>query len=927
MSIRLSQLVHLLDDRQHRRILRLSFPNQDGPATPFLVNALEATEGVSRDFDYTVELLSENPDVALKDMMGKLLSVELVRGDGSLRYFSGYVFSFRCKRSDGAITFYEANLGPWVRYLGLRKDSYLFHGATLRDQTAAVFADYATHANWEWRVAGEDPVWTDACQFDETDFNYLSRRWEAAGYLYWYEHTAAGHQIVIADDSTAAPSIDGTSIVSFQRHGGIREEDAIDLWSPVRRLAPGSISLGTFDFKAPGDQHAVIPTVAQQGAVPSIDSYEYLGAYGFDSHRAGDQLARLRMEEFEGSSKYYEGEGNNRFCMPGRHLQIVDHFAYDPFNGSGGATDSQFLILSVHHSATNNYLQQGDRQPYYRNRLTCTRRNVPWRPGRGFNSAQTRILAPQTATVVGPAGPDSIHTDEYGRVRVQFHWDRVGTSDERSSAWVRVTSPWAGGELGAASIPRVGSEVIVQWLDGNPDRPIITGGVHNAHHMPPWELPGQQALMGLRSRELAPNSGNTAGGRSNHLILDDTHAAIQVQLKSDHACSQLSLGNIARIDDTRGRKEARGEGWEVSTDAWGVARAAKGMLITTEHGHGAATAAKEMSQSAARLAAASDEQDAQAELAEHFGAHEKAGLHGAVATAIHAQNSAMKGAQGDARFPELAEPQLVLAGAAGIAMTSGKSTHIASTDHAALTTGQSLSLAAGHSLFANVRQAFRLFVHKAGMKLIAASGDIDIKALNDSINVLAKLNITQTANKIVISAKEEVQINGAGSYVKFSAAGIEHGTTGTFTAHAASHSLVGPQGLEAVQQKVFEEAKPRKYSQQVLVDAALWQLPAGMRQVSYKFISEADTVLGSGTLDGEGKSARLFTDTAQATAVELDINMGKWLQLVTERHDEICHAPTTAQIVFDYADHEDDPVLAGDDDQDDPDLSQYDITA
>ncbi|WEF30831.1 type VI secretion system Vgr family protein [Pseudoduganella chitinolytica] len=610
---------------------------------------------------------------------------------------------------------------------------------------------------------------------------------------------------------------------------------------------------------------------------------------------------------------------------PDRHRRLVDHFAYDPFGAAGGATDSQFLILSVHHSATNNYLQLGEGLPHYRNRLTCTRRNVPWRPGRGFNSKETRILAPQTATVVGPAGPDSIHTDEYGRVRVQFHWDRVGIRDERSSAWVRVTTQWAGGELGAASIPRVGSEVLVQWLGGNPDRPIITGGVHNAHHMPPWELPGQQALMGLRSRELAPGGGNAAGGRSNHLILDDTNAGIQAQLKSDHACSQVSLGNIARIDDTRGRKEARGEGWEIATDAWGVARAAKGMLITTEPGQGGSKAVKEMSQASARLSAASEEQDAQAELAEHFGAHEKAGLQGDVAQAIHAQNSAIKGDGG--RFPELAEPQLVLAGAAGIAMTSGKSTHIASTDHAALTTGKSLSLSAGHSLFANVRQAFRLFVHKAGMKLIAAAGDIDVKALNDSINLLAKLNITQTANKIVISAKEEVLISGAGSYVKFSAAGIEHGTDGEATVHAASHAAVGPQSIDVVQQKIFEEAVPRKYSQQVLVDTALWQLPDGARKVAYKFISEADTVLGSGTLDGEGKSARLFTDTAQAAIVELDVNMGKWLQLVTERHDDIDVAPTTAEIVFDYDDHEDDPVVASDDDEDDPDLSKYDITA
>src|SRR5690606_2471476 len=144
-------------------------------------------------------------------------------------------------------------------------------------------------------------------------------------------------------------------------------------------------------------------------------------------------------------------------------------------------------------------------------------------------------------------------------------WDRVGTRDERSSAWVRVATPWGGSELGVAALPRVGSEVLVQWLGGSPDRPVVTGTVFNEARQPPWSLPAQHALTGMRSRELAPDGGNAAGGRSNHLILDDTHNGIQAQLKSDHAHSQLSLGHIARIEDNSGRKDARGEGFELAT--------------------------------------------------------------------------------------------------------------------------------------------------------------------------------------------------------------------------------------------------------------------------------------------------------------------------------------------------------------------------
>lgn len=921
MQYKPAQFHELIQDRQNNRILRLSFPNNNAPDARFLVNQLDAKEWISRDFDITVELLSDKPDVPLKDMQGKLLSVELVRGDGTLRHFSGYVFSFRCKKSDGNITYYEARLGPWLKYLSLRKDNYLFHSKTLRDQTQDIFGDYSTYPNWDWRVGGDDPVMTDACQFDESDFNYLSRRWEEAGLLYWYEHASDGHQLVVADDSTAAAPIDGGGEIRFQRHGGIQEEDAIHQWTPVRQLAPASVALSSFDFKRPTDAQVAVPTLAQQGAVPSIESYEYIGAYGFSNFQDGDRMGRLRMAELEGASKYFEAEGNNRYALPGRSFKLADHFHFAALGGQE-ASHNEFLILSVHHTASNNYLQQAEQPAFYRNCMTCTRKSVPWHPGRGFNSSTTKILAPQTATVVGPAGPDSLHTDEYGRIRVQFHWDRVGTRDERSSAWVRVASLWAGAELGASAVPRVGSEVLVQWLDGNPDRPIVTGSVYNELNMPPWELATQQSLMGLRSRELSPGGGNATGGRSNHLILDDTHTRIQAQLKSDHECSQLSLGHITRIDGTAGRKDARGEGWEIATDAWGVARAGKGMLITTEARNHAAGKAKGMSETLHRLTAARDEHEALADIAEKNGAQEKK-QQSAIAKTIKAQNDAIKGTDpgGDADFPELSEPHLVFASPAGIAMTSGKSTHIASTLNTSLTTGKSLSVAAGESLFASIRNTLRLYVHKAGMKLIAAAGDIDIKALSDSINVLAKLNITQTANKIVINAAESVEINGGGSYVKFSAGGIEHGTNATFVAHAASHSFIGPQNLDVVHQMAFVEEVPKKYSQQLIVDAALWNLPDGMREVSYKFISNVNTVLGSGVLDGQGLSTRLFTDVAQEAMVEIDVNQGKWEQMITERHDAFHTALSAVELVFDYLDH--DEQVAGLDEL--PDDSHLDL--
>ncbi len=616
-------------------------------------------------------------------------------------------------------------------------------------------------------MTGDDPFMTDACQFDETDFNYLSRRWEAAGWYYWYEHDATGHKLIVSSDSTRAPALDGGAEVRFHGEGGALEEDAIDRWSPVRQTMPSSFALNGFNFKDPRPSSITIPTLNQQGKVPEIESYEYAGAYGFKNFQDGDAQCRIRMEEIEAIAKHIEAEGNNRFLMPGRWFQLVEHFNHGVYGRSSDARKDDFVILSVRHIATNNYLQEEDEKTLYRNWLTCTRKNIPWRPGRNFNSTDTKILAPQTAVVVGPSGSDSIHTDEYGRIRVQFHWDREGDNDDRSSAWIRVSSSWAGAELGAAAIPRVGTEVIVQWLGGCPDRPIITGAVFNEHNMPPWTVPTQQALTGFRSRELTPNGGNAPAGRSNHLVLDDTNGQIQAQLKSDHLYSQLSLGYITRIEDNRGRKDARGEGWELRTDGHGVLRSADGMLVTTERRDRGQSHITDMGETLQRLADAHHLHERQAKEAIGQEAQEW-GHQDEVADILHSQNKAVAGTVG--QFPELSTPHLVLASAAGLVTSTVQSTHLSSEEQIALIAKRDVSIAAGDSLFASVTQTLRLFVRNAGMKFLAAAGKISVVAKQDDIELIAAkvLTLISQTEWIDLKGKKGIRLHGAGSMVEIS---------------------------------------------------------------------------------------------------------------------------------------------------------------
>ncbi|WP_273028640.1 type VI secretion system Vgr family protein [Massilia timonae] len=770
----------LLEAHQSTRLLRLSFPRNDGPSSRLMVNRFEGAEYLSRDFEFKIELLSDDARIELEAMHGKLLCISLVQHDGNLRPFTGYIASFKLVKTDGGLAFYEAMLVPWLAYARLRRNNRLFHAQSLSQQAETIFAGYGSLPVWEWTVAGEQPQRTMSTQWDETDHNYLCRHWEAAGYSYWYEHANEGHVLKVCDDTRNAAPIDGASPgIRFQRAGGSAEEDAIGDWSPLRQWASGKAAVSGFDFKNPRPVHADIVTVDEQGDIPRLEVHSYEGHYGFKHQPGADQLARLRMEEIEARGKTVEAQGNNRRVAAGRWFKLLDHFSE--------SEASEFLVLEVHHQASNNYLQGKDAVAEYKNRLICQSKALPWRPGRGFNSTDTRLLALQTATVVGPQGQGSLNVDQYGRIQVKFHWDR----DESGSCWVRVSSGWAGGEKGLTSHPRVGSEVTVQWLDGNPDHPIVTGSVYNQRYMPPWKLPEQQALMGLRSRELTAEGGNTPGGRSNHLVLDDTQGKIQAQLKSDHLASQLSLGHINRIDDNAGRKDARGQGFELRTDGIGAVRAQRGLLLSTEGRTNARAHITDMAETLARMAQGQELHDSLSQTAQQAQAHQP-GDQDQVVAALQAQVDAIKGQGGtpsQGEFPEFQAPHLLLASPAGIETSSQGSTHLMSVEHTALTSGGHASVSAGKSLLVSVKEAVRMFAYKAGMKLVAASADIDITALKDSVNILAKLNITHTANRITITAKEEVVINGGTSFSRWNASGIVHGTIGNWVQHAAHHSF------------------------------------------------------------------------------------------------------------------------------------------
>lgn len=519
-------------EAQGQRLLRLDFPRGDAPGSVMLANALHADEAMSRDFHIEVEVLSDDALIPLTAVMGKMVTISLVRDDGTLRYFNGYVFSFRFVKTDGGFAFYQMELKPWLAFLRLRQDCRTFQQLSLTEMCDEIFLDYLQR-DYQYRLLQDTPELTLAIQYNESDHNHLHRRLEAAGMVYWYEHRADGHTLFISDDSTRCQAIDGSGSMPFQHQAGSEEGDGIHQWEPARQISSGQMALNSYNFKNAHPSQTESVSLNRQGAVPPYEIYADAGTYGFKNADDGEAMAARQMEAIDACGQDFVASGNNRAAQPGRRFAMSGHYSGGYRADAGGApledrSDREDLIVSVRHIARNNYQEGRGAESSYRNSFNCLRNTVRWRPRIGYHSADTRIYGIQTATVVGPKG-EEIYTDEFGRIRVQFQWDRIGQFNEKSSPWVRVMTSWAGNGFGQISLPRIGQEVVVQFLNGCCDRPLVIGGVYNSANMPPWELPANRTQSGILTRSTREGSKDNA----NALRFEDRKGEEEVWLHAE----------------------------------------------------------------------------------------------------------------------------------------------------------------------------------------------------------------------------------------------------------------------------------------------------------------------------------------------------------------------------------------------------------
>lgn len=475
--------------QQDHRLIRINSPLEP---EPFVVHRFRGSEAVSQPFSFHVELLSPDARLELKQLIGQAMGFTLQTTEGE-RHFHGYVKEFARTGTDGDLASYRAEVVPWFDLLRHTSNCRIFQDMTVLDIVDEVFSRYPDIAGYAAEVtASRYPRLPYCVQYNESDFTFVSRLLEDAGIHYYFEHQADAHILKLADDSTRSPAIGTHPTVHFQSDQGVRDEAGLDGWTAIRRVGPNLKSHKSFDFKQPRSMLAVDRQLdTPHGALPVLEHYRYDGAARFGDSSSGDALASLRGEELGWQTKLFEASGAYRSLSAGHHFVLQGHYDHE----EADEEPRQFFLLAVDHDIRNNFKADPSEVDgcVYRTEATCLRRKIPYRPPCATPLPYMR--GPQTATVVGPAG-EEIWTDRYGRVKVQFHWDRLGRRDERSSCWVRVSSPWAGPGMGGVSAPRIGQEVVVDFLDGDPDRPIITGRVYNEDNA----LPFDKHVSGIRSR-------------------------------------------------------------------------------------------------------------------------------------------------------------------------------------------------------------------------------------------------------------------------------------------------------------------------------------------------------------------------------------------------------------------------------------------
>lgn len=497
-----------------------------------LLRSMRGSEALGRPFRYELTLVTADANVDFGAVVGQTMTVELELDNGKTRELTGYVTEFSLAGGSGRHVLYRAELRPWLELLAYRTNCRIFQGQTVPEVVKQVFRDHG-FSDFEEQLTDSYRAWDYLVQYRESDFNFVTRMLEQEGIYYYFKHQGGLHVLVLADSRSAHEAVAGYESIPYfpPQEGAQRERDHIDSWRLTRRIQPGSVAASDYDFTRPRASLLAQRTEPEEKAGASYEAYDYPGEYLQSAD--GDKEVRVRLEAHHAAQEVAEGTGNAGGLAVGALFSLADFPREDQ--------NKEYLVVSANYQIEVNADESGAgaAAPAFRCQFAAIDARRPFRTPR--QTPKPVVEGPQTAIVVGPGG-DEIYTDEYGRVKVKFHWDRLSAGDEKSSCWVRVAQLWAGSSFGGVHIPRIGQEVIVDFLEGDPDRPIITGRVYNFDNPVPYELPGNQTQSGIKSR----STKGGGPGNFNELRFEDKKGSEHVFMQAEKDLAVLVKNEEAR---------------------------------------------------------------------------------------------------------------------------------------------------------------------------------------------------------------------------------------------------------------------------------------------------------------------------------------------------------------------------------------------
>jgi type VI secretion system secreted protein VgrG len=504
--------------RQDERVMVLHTPLGEDV---LLIQGLSGTEGLSRLFSFDLTLFSESSSIAFEDIIGRSVTVSIILPDDSERYFNGIVSYFSQRAGAGeenpGLSLYSATIVPRLWLLGRTTDSRIFQNLSVPDIIERIFSE-KEFTDFRMDV-GSHPQREYCVQYRETDLDFVSRLMEEEGIYYFFEHEMGKHTLVMVDSSARHRPCphQRTASMLFEEVSS-KEQDYITSLEKRMQVQAGKYSLNDFNFKMPNTDLKVSVSATKNVGPTEREFYDFPGNY--ETQSDGDRLARVRMEGQEARITNLIGSSSCRAFVSGTHFRLIGCDVE-------GMNEKEYLLTSLGHGAWQggygSEVSSGS-DFSYTNNFACIPLETQYRPRR--TTPKPVIHGAQTAIVVGPPG-EEIYTNEHGQVKVQFHWDREGNKDDNSSCFIRVSQLWAGANWGAMYIPRIDQEVVVDFLEGDPDRPIITGRVYHGINRPPYPLPDEKTKSTIKS------DSTPGGGGFNELRFEDKKGDEEVYLHAE----------------------------------------------------------------------------------------------------------------------------------------------------------------------------------------------------------------------------------------------------------------------------------------------------------------------------------------------------------------------------------------------------------